>query len=571
MPSSGSQARLESVRSHLTSGDVAHEGPFRAADWPSDLPVNYSPLNPVTFLLRSASVYPNKEAIWYPEKQQSFTFAQFARRVSYLAYALKDAGISTGDRVAVLAPNTPTIATVLQAVPAARAIVSPINIRLAKDDVDYILEFSGAKLVVVDHQFAHLVEGTSAKVVVCKGEAGDAFETMLARGREISLKQRGWQGLELEADEHRSISLNWTSGTSGRPKGVLTSLRSTYLAALSNAHETNLRPESSYLWTLPQFHCSGWKFPYACQAAMCRQICIRGVGTYDEIHDMLARNQVTHFCAAPTVCISLVNHPKARRLERPVKAMLAGAAPTASLIKKMEDINILVISSYGLTETLGPVTINYPLPEHDDLDDDLRYTLRARQGQSFLNADEARVVKVVEGGDPDFGPFEEIASDDKEIGEVTIRGNIVMQGYYNNKKATDKAFAGGFFHSGDLASRGPDGVIHIKDRAKDICISGGENISTLAVENALAGHADVLEVAVIAKKDEKWGERPCAIVVLRDPKRWPDHAAFETELKAYAKTKLSGYARPHVVIIVPELPKTSTGKIQKVKLRQEYA
>ncbi|CAE6433856.1 unnamed protein product [Rhizoctonia solani] len=544
----------------------------------SSLPVNITPLNPVSFLLRAALIYPNKLALTAPDGPQpvAYSFSVWAQRAQNLAYALKRVhGIKPGDRVAVIAPNCPMIADAHFGVLAARAVITPINTRLTIPEVDYILEHSGAKLVLVDYECVKFVQGKKIPYVVCNdtGRAGDPYEDYLAQGRKLS-REEGWGGLDMELDENANASLCYTSGTTGRPKGVISTFRGSYLAAVANAYEARITRDSSYLWILPMFHACGWTYPWANVFAFSTQVTIRVVAN-PVIWRHFTESRITHYCGAPTVQIGIVNAPEARRLEHQVHAIIAGSAPTAHLIGELEKKNIHV------THTYGPFTRNHPQPEWARITLDERAKFMARQGQAFATADEARVVYTDSGEN-----LRDVPADGKTVGEIVVRGNIVMKEYFCDLEATKKAFQGGHFWSGDLAVRHPDGTIAITDRSKDIIISGGENASSLAIEQGkssfgpptatntpkleLSTHPDVLEVAVIARSHPKWGERAMAFVILHAHKaaKWKGkHAEFGADLKEHAKQRLPGFACPEWVEVVPELPKTSTGKIQKNVLR----
>ncbi|KAG9058685.1 hypothetical protein FS842_006022 [Serendipita sp. 407] len=499
---------------------------------------NFTPLNPLGFLLRAALIYPNNVAILH-QNGVEYTYAVWAQRIQNLAYALLKAGIQPGDRVAVLAPNCT---------------------RLLKSDISYILSHSGTKLVLVDHEYAPLVADSGIPLIVSHdtGRAGDPYEEFLSEGRRFS-QERGWAGLEMETEETANAVLNYTSGTTGRPKGVITTLRGSYLAAISNAYESKMNIDSVYLWIVPMFHASGWTFPWSITFAMAKQVTIRTVDI-QKIWYYFSNVGVSHYGGAPTVQISIVNAPEAKRLPNPIAAIVAGSAPTASLIASLEKLNFQVHHVYGLTR-----------PEHARLSLEERAWIMARQGHAFAQADEVRVVKIDEDGKrrPEL-----IDCDDMEPGEIITRGNIVMKEYFHDPGATSEAFRGGYFASGDIAIRYPDGSVSIQDRSKDLIISGGENASSLVIEQELSAHPDILEVSVVARKHEKWGERPMAWVILRPQavEKWKSRESqFEEELKQFAKAKLPGFAVPGYVVIVNELPKTSTGKIQKSVLRKRAA
>ncbi|KAI0823561.1 acetyl-CoA synthetase-like protein [Trametes gibbosa] len=566
---------------------------------PEDVPVHRHALNPLAFLLRAAQVYPRKLALVHPDVEHPviYSYGVWAQRCQNFAYALIRAGIKPGDRVAVIAPNIPAVSDAYHGVLGARAVICPINTRLTHGEVEYILEHSESRLILVDREYIHLVEGAKVPVVIINdtGREDDPYEQFLTGGRQYS-NERGWSGLEWEGDEDTPCALCYTSGTTGRPKGVLTTLRGSYLAAVANAYETGMTRESTYLWILPMFHASGWTYPWAVTFAAAAQITLRSV-SYPLIWNHLLNSGVTHYCGAPTVQIGLVNAPQARRLERPIFAIIAGSAPTAHLIGELEKINIKPVHVYGLTcvpstlislhaltqafthhdacrETYGPSTKCYDQPHWASLSLDERAKLQARQGHSFATADDVRVVFQPEEGGPLDGPLRDVPKDGKTMGEVVFRGNIVMKEYFRDPEATRKAFRGGYFNTGDLAIWHPDGYIAVQDRSKDIIISGGENASSLAIEQELASHPDVLEVSVVARAHKKWGERPMAFVILHPQKaaKWAErHAEFEQDLKRHARNRLPGFACPEWVSVVEELPKTSTGKIQKVQLRKLVA
>ncbi|KAH6917238.1 AMP-dependent synthetase and ligase [Coprinopsis sp. MPI-PUGE-AT-0042] len=536
-------------------------------------PVNYQPLNPLTFMMHAALIYPEKIALVHPDVPQPvvYTNAVWAQRVQNLAYALINAGISPGDRVAVIAPNTPLIADAHFGVLAARGILVPVNTRLKPHEVQYILEHSGARIILVDHEYTNLIGPTETKVIVSHdtGRAGDPYEEFLTEGRIFS-GERAWQGLDTEADENASAILCYTSGTTGRPKGVITTLRGSYLAAVANAFEGRITKDSTYLWILPMFHAAGWTYPWANVFAIATQITLRTVN-YTHIWNHLLHSGVTHYCGAPTVQIGIVNDPLARPLpsSRPVTAIVAGAAPTAHLIAELEKKGIHPVHVYGLTYTYGPFTRNYDQAFWANLSLEERSRLMARQGHAFATAEEVRVIIQSEND-----ILEDVPADGKTLGEIVTRGNIAMKEYYKDPEATKKAFRGGYFRTGDLAVMHPDGSIAIMDRSKDIIISGGENASSLAIEQELAAHPNVLEVSVVARNHIKWGERPMAFVILhpQHAEKWKGkHREFEADLKAHAKSRLPGFACPEWVEVVPELPKTSTGKILKTELRKIVA
>ncbi|KAL5495475.1 hypothetical protein ACEPAI_938 [Sanghuangporus weigelae] len=533
----------------------------------SNLPVSIHPLNPVQFVLRGATIYPHKLALAHPDVENpvAFTYSVWAQRIQNLAYALIWSGIKPGERVAVVAPNIPMMADALQGVLAARAILVPINIRLTKNEVTYIIEHSGAKLILVDYEFVHLASDAKVPVIVCKdtGRFGCPYEEFLSKGRQHS-NERGWPGLEMELDENAAALLCYTSGTTGRPKGALLTLRGLYLGAVGNAYEARMTPDSVYLWVLPMFHVAGWTFPWVITFSFASQITQRVVSTA-HIWRHLRHSGVSHYCGAPTVQIGIVTHSDAVKLEKPVNTIAGGSAPTAHLVGELEKKNIRIVHLYGLTETYGPLTRNYEQLAWKDLSLEERAKFMARQGHAFSTAQEIRVVYQ-----DDNEKLTDVPADGKTVGEVVARGNTVMKEYFRDPDATKKAFRGGYFGTGDLAVLHEDGGISIQDRSKDIIISGGENASSLAIEQELAEHPAVHEVAVVARPHPKWGERPMAFVILTpaaEKEYAGRHKEFEKDLKVFAKTRLPGFACPEWVQVVDELSKTSTGKIMKTVLR----
>ncbi|KAJ3719741.1 acetyl-CoA synthetase-like protein [Lentinula raphanica] len=544
---------------------------------PQNIPVNYHPLNPLDFLLRAALIYPHKIALAHPDVKTPafYTYSVWAQRVQNFAYAIIKQGLMPGDRIAVIAPNVPMMADALQGALAARVILTAINTRLTPQEVTYILEHSGSKLILIDSEYLHLVKGTRIPIIVSNdtGRSGDPYEDFLSEGRRFS-NEKGWSGLDMEADENTPAMLCYTSGTTGRPKGVLTTLRGTYLGAVANAFEGQMNPDSTYLWILPMFHAAGWTFPWANTFAFTTQIAMRSVD-YPTIWKHFSHSNVTHYCGAPTVQIGIVNDPAAKRPPQNIRAYIAGAAPTAHLIGSLEKIGITPIHVYGLTETYGPFTRNYSQKSWASLSLEERSKFMARQGHPFATAGDMRIVyRPEENPKGSNGGLVDVPKDGKTIGEIVTRGNIVMKEYFHDPEATKQAFQGGYFWSGDLAVMHPDGSASILDRSKDIIISGGENASSLAIEQELASHPHVLEVSVVAREHQKWGERPMAFVILH-----PEHAAkwhnrhdeFTKDLKAHARKRLPGFACPEWVEVVPELPKTSTGKILKTQLRKIVA
>jgi fatty-acyl-CoA synthase len=435
-------------------------------------------------------------------------------------------------------------------VPASGGILVPVNPRLASAEIGYILEHSGARYLLLDAEFESLVAPLELPAVTVIGYAdtgahGDPYEDFLAAASPA--KPASW----LEHEEE-TISINYTSGTTGRPKGVQYTYRGAYLNALNEVIVADLSPDSVYLWTLPMYHCNGWCFPWAVTAVAARHVTIRSVDP-ERIWELIDAEGVTNYNAAPTVQLMIINHPRAHRLQRPVTAMVAAAPPSPTLFARMAELNFRVVHVYGLTETYGPTTVCPEQETWHDLPVEERARLLARQGQAYISSDLVRVVD---------GDMQDVPQDGETMGEVVMRGNILMSGYFRDDAATDKAFAGGWFHSGDLAVWHADGNIELRDRGKDIIISGGENISSIEVEQAIVAHPAVLECAVIGIPHEYWGERPKAFVTLNDGSE-----ATEQELITFCRERLAHYKCPDSIVF-GSLPKTSTGKVQKFVLRE---
>jgi len=512
----------------------------------------YTPLSPLSFLARSAEVFPAKTAIAYGDRRS--TYAEFAAHATRVAHALRSLGVRPGDRVAYLAPNVPEALVAQFAVPLAGAVLVAINTRLAPEEVRYICDHSGAKVLVVDAGLHPTIApgGLPDEIVTVPAPGitpdpavgGISYEEFLERGSDDPLP---WA----VDDENAPISINYTSGTTGRPKGVVYTHRGAYLNALGEIVHSGHTPDSVYLWTLPMFHCNGWCTGWALAAIGGTQVCLRTVDP-DRIWELLDAEGVTHLNGAPTVLRMIADAPQAHRLPRPLTITTAAAPPTPTIIARMEELGARIVHVYGLTETYGPYSVCEPQRDWPASD---RPRLLARQGVGMLQTDGLRVV------DEDMN---DVPADGETLGEIVMRGNNVMAGYHEDPEATARAFRGGWFHSGDLGVRHPDGYVELRDRAKDIIISGGENISTVEVETALDSHPAVQEVAVVAIPDDHWGERPKAFVVLRE-----NTAPTKEDLTAHVRARLAGFKVPDEIEFVAELPKTSTGKIQKFQLREK--
>ncbi len=514
-----------------------------------DRPVYRTELTPVSFLERSAYVFPDRTAVVHGQRR--YSYREFAERVNRFASALRRRGLQRHDRVAVLSPNAPALLEASFAVPAAGGILVAINTRLSPGEIDYILHHSSARFLFVDAELEPLVASLDlADRVVVRvddtGAADDPYEAFLAEGSPEPVES--W----LE-DEYEPISINYTSGTTGRPKGVVYHYRGAYLNALGEVIEAGMGFGAVYLWTLPMFHCNGWCFPWAVTAVAGTHVCLRKVDP-GRIWELLDAEGVTHYCGAPTVHLGLVNHPAAHPLPRQVTALVAAAPPSPTLIAQMRALNLRPVHVYGLTETYGPITVCEWRPEWTDLPPEEQARQLSHQGQGYVTADLVRVVDE---------HMRDVPRDGRTIGEVVMRGNNVMLGYYAQPEATEEAFRGGWFHSGDLAVWHPNGDIELRDRAKDIIISGGENISTIEVEQTLVRHPAVLECAVVAVPHETWGERPKAFVTLK-----PGQSVTAEELIAFCRANLAHFKCPDAIEF-GELPKTSTGKVQKYVLREK--
>jgi fatty-acyl-CoA synthase len=511
-----------------------------------------SELNPVDFLYRAAYIYPDKTAV--VSADQRYSYRQLAERSWRLANALRSAGLRKEDRVATLLFNSPAMLEAHFGVPAAGGILVAVNNRLSSAEVGYILGHSGARYLLLDSELETLtkpLELAGVTVIRCTGTGGpeDSYEQFLASAP--ASRPPSW----LEHEEE-TISINYTSGTTGQPKGVQYTYRGAYLNALGEVIHAGMSADSVYLWTLPMFHCNGWCFPWAVTAVAARHVTLRAVDA-DLIWELIDEEGVTHYNGAPTVQLMILNHPRAHRLDRPVTAMVAAAPPSPTLLGRMSELNLRVVHVYGLTETYGPITVSPEQEGWRKLPAAQRARHLARQGQGYVSADLVRVVDE---------QMRDVVQDGQAMGEVVMRGNNVMSGYFRDEAATSKAFAGGWFHSGDLAVWHPDGTIELRDRGKDVIISGGENISSIEVEQAIAAHPAVLECAVIGIPHPHWGERPKAFITLNE-----GATATPEEIIAFCRERLARYKCPDTIEL-GTLPKTSTGKVQKFVLRdREWA
>src|SRR5579872_358934 len=519
---------------------------------------NYVPLSPVGFLARSAAVYPNRISVIHGARR--YTWRESLERSRRLASALAKRGIGPGDTVAVMAPNVPEGFEAHFGVPMAGAVLNMLNIRLDADSIAFILKHGNAKVLITDTEFAPVIGPALAKldekpiVIDIADPQGPGGETLGECDYEAFIAGGDPGFAEIRPrDEWEAIALNYTSGTTGNPKGVVYAHRGVYLEALGNILVWGMRQHPVYLWTLPMFHCNGWCFPWTVTALAGTHICLRRVEA-GAIYEAIERDGVTHLCGAPVVMNMLLNARQGRPLPRPVDMMTAGAAPPAAVIGGMEALGFKITHVYGLTEVYGPSTICAWHDEWDALSADEQARLKARQGVNYP------VLEGLTVANPNT--LEPVPADGATMGEVLMRGNIVMKGYLKNPAATEEAFAGGWFHSGDLGVMHPNGYIEIKDRSKDIIISGGENISTIEVEDVLYRHPAVLEAAVVARPDTMWGETPYAFVTLKD-----GAAASADDIIAFCRQHMARFKAPRNVIFGP-LPKTSTGKIQKFVLRE---
>lgn len=581
--------RLAQISSQLTPNATGNEVSVAttAATNDTDKPTHFHDLNPTYFLPRAASVEPNARAIVHKSARGlnvTRTYQQMADRVMYLAYYFKSKGFK---RIAILAPNTPAHLETMFAAVAAGGIVEGFNYRLSKKEIHYKISLGLADVVVADKEFAHLIEGVPNHVSIIIDEDSGIdlnpqcqYESSILQGKTISTtdpSKNGWEGLHCEdTDENDVLGLFFTSGTTGSPKAVEYTHRGVYLAALANIVEGNLNCQGlrgegrcHYLWTLPMFHAAGWTYPYAVTSVRGTHFCLRKVDA-DYIWDILVNQGITHYNAAPTVNSMIINSPKARRLPQVVRVIVAASPPSAKLFEDMINLNLFPVHMYGLTETYGPFTRIYFREEWNDMPKEKHFELLARQGVSYLTGAALRVVKdlkvLTSSSSKTTVQFKEVKKDGKEIGEIICRGNIVAKGYHRNPEETAKAFDG-WFKTGDLAVVHPDGNVQILDRKKDIIISGGENISSVAVESVIVRYPNILEAAVVGIKDSHFGEVPIAFYTLRDKNQPVD----TTALQDWMKKEVAKFSIPKRFIVVDQLPKTSTGKIRKNILRNQLA
>jgi len=527
---------------------------------------NFSPITPISFIERAAKIYPNKVAVIHGGLRR--TWSETYARTRQLASALIKAGVGVGDTVAVMLPNTPPMVEAHFGVPMVGAVLNSLNTRLDPEAIAFMLNHGEAKVVIVDPEFSGVMKKALAMAkaesprdilvidVIDKEYEGASeklgsvdYDTFIAGGD----PNHAWR---MPKDEWESICLNYTSGTTGNPKGVVYHHRGAAINAVSNILEWDMPKHPVYLWTLPMFHCNGWCFPWTVAARAGVNVCLRRVDA-KSIFEAMKTHGVTHYCAAPIVHGLLVNAPEELKAGVPtgVKGMVAGAAPPAAMIEGMEKMGFDLTHVYGLTEVYGPAAVCVKHDEWKDIDIGERARLNARQGVRYHMQEAVTVM------DPET--MQPVPADGETMGEIMFRGNITMKGYLKNPKATQEAFEGGWFHSGDLAVMYPDGYVKIKDRSKDIIISGGENISSIEVEDVLYRHPAVLAAAVVAKPDPKWGETPCAFLEVK-----PDANVTAEDIVAHCKKHLAGFKIPRAVVF-GELPKTSTGKIQKFELRKK--
>lgn len=524
-------------------------------------PANYQPLSPLSFLARTASVFPDRPAVAHGN--QTYSYAKFYERARKLASALSKLGIGKNDTVSAMLANTPPMLEAKFGVPMAGAVLHSMNTRLDPANIAFMIDHAETKLLITDTEFAPVI-GEALKIARSRPTIIDYQDPTLP-GQGTRLGEFDYEAFlsagdadfawKLPDDEWDAITLNYTSGTTGNPKGVVYHHRGAYLLSLGNILAGNLGRHPSYLWTLPMFHCDGWCFPWTIPVVAGVQVCLRYVRP-DAIWNALAEHNITHLCGAPIVMSTILNAPPEvkRPLKQRVEFLTAAAPPPEAVLAAMHNEGFNVTHVYGLTEVYGPAVVNEWHSGWDALDPAAKAQKKARQGVKYVPLEELAVL--------DPKNLMPVPADGETLGEVMFRGNVVMKGYLKNKAATEEAFTGGWFHSGDLGVMHPDGYIQLKDRSKDIIISGGENISSIEIEDVLYKHEAVQAAAVVAKPDEKWGETPCAFVELK-----PGKAATSEDIIAFCRKHLAHYKSPRYVAFT-ELPKTSTGKIQKHILRE---
>lgn len=521
-------------------------------------PASYEALTPLAFLGRTAATFPERQAIVYGSRRS--TYAQFEAEVQQLARTLAQS-IKPGQIVSFVAPNTPEMLIAHYAVPLIGAVLNPLNPRLAGREFSYIFEHAETQMVFVDSEVAAVVAEAAASlknppvvIELVDEQFGTAptgqlptYNDFLAAAPDQTADNTYTYDVARELD---AITLNYTSGTTGPPKGVLYTHRGAYLSAQANAQHYQLNGESKYLWTLPMFHCNGWTMTWGATATASTHVCLRAV-RQDAIWDAFETEGITHLCGAPIVAASIIDADRARQLDRPVRLVTAASAPPPSVIEGLETLGITPVHVYGLTETYGPATINEPQDYWAELSVTDRARMLARQGVPMLQNSQVAVV------DP---AGNQLPADGTSQGEVVIRGNGVMAGYYKNPEATQESFAGGWFHTGDIGVQHPDGYIQLMDRLKDIIISGGENISSIEIEGVLHAHPEVSDAAVIGVPDDRWGERPVAYVVV-------NREVSADALREHCRASLAGFKVPDAFHLIDALPRSSTGKIRKTELR----
>ncbi|CZS93105.1 hypothetical protein WAI453_000841 [Rhynchosporium graminicola] len=572
---SSPRTRLQSLTSHLPPSSSSPTVPSSNAPIPPKEPHTHT-LSPTFFLPRAAEIEPDAEAIFHVTangKTLRRNYAEFADRARGLAYFLVKHGFK---RVGILAPNTPAFLESIFGIAAAGGINVAVNYRLKMDDITYIFNFGEVDSIIVDKEYLPLLSDFRSKYPnipfiidtdsdATEGQLSGPFDEAVLEGLkyDIELGKHGWAGLKAQADdENATIAIPFTSGTTAKPKGVIYTHRGAYLAAVGNIIESGLNYHSGrcgYLWTLPMFHAMGWTFPWSITAVRGTHFCLRKID-YRLIWKLLKEEKITHFNAAPTVNTLLCASKEAVKLENPVRVTVAASPPTAHLFEQMTNLNLIPVHVYGLTETYGPITKGYHMPIWENLPIKEKYSRMARQGHGFITGLPIRIVKTEQ---PE-GVLTDVAKDGKEIGEIIFFGNICAKEYLKDEEATRKLFAGGGLHSGDLAVWHTDGSAQILDRAKDIIISGGENISSVALEAMLVQHPDVLEAGVVSVADSHWGERPKAFITVQEGKSMKGEDLIEW---AKHESAISKFMVPREVEVVQELPKTSTGKLKKNVLR----